>query len=361
MSFKSVKKTDFTKQDFKEWSSLKQKLFEITGFIQISKSETDKFRQACPTSHQYNFHFLNFKNAETSLYRNEKLDLFEVVINNGLLKVTIDNETFLPISNLRAFFVCPMCTNEYSFDAVPARFLPRSTPLCRKCVKSLQTSCLDYRTTFENAMSKKYGEGIKCPIQSSEIREKMKQTMLMTYGHEYAMQSQELRQKHADCMLKKYGKENWFSGSDYHYENLIKKSPILIKRTKDSSKPERELVDSLLKLFPNDEQYTYKNKKFVIPDTVNKKCIILDYYNKTKNLVVEFYGDYWHANPEVYSQDFIFAGKQTFDVVSKRNEDNKKLIIDNLKCKFAIIWETDWNRNKEKMINLIIEMVNSNE
>lgn len=74
--------------------------------------------------------------------------------------------------------------------------------------------------------------------------------------------------------------------------------------------------------------------------------IIADAYNPETNTVYEFWGDYWHGNPEKYNLDdinkrtkcsFGTLHESTLDKIQKIEENNYNLID---------IWEYDWLKNK---------------
>lgn len=87
----------------------------------------------------------------------------------------------------------------------------------------------------------------------------------------------------------------------------------------------------------------------------------LDFYDKTLNLVIEFYGDFWHMNPRIYKiDDSIYIwGKETI-AKNKWENDKSRLeyIQSTLKCKSIIIWESAIALNKNKTIEQIIDIIN---
>jgi hypothetical protein len=72
---------------------------------------------------------------------------------------------------------------------------------------------------------------------------------------------------------------------------------------------------------------------------------VVDFYVKELNKVIEFYGDYWHCNPNIYSaQDIVSFPKQkkicaseVWERDSKREEALKSIGVEVL-----IIWEQDY-------------------
>jgi len=79
--------------------------------------------------------------------------------------------------------------------------------------------------------------------------------------------------------------------------------------------------------------------------------------------VIEFYGDFWHANPKIYTSDEILAGymetprsvQEIWDKDAKRVDDIKKLGYSVLE-----IWESDWNKQIHQSIDRIKEFLYGN-
>jgi len=69
-----------------------------------------------------------------------------------------------------------------------------------------------------------------------------------------------------------------------------------------------------------------------------------------KNNVIEFYGDYFHCNPILYEENFYnpYIKKMATD---KWKDDNERIDIIR-KCGYNvyIIWESDWNSDKNRII-----------
>lgn len=91
----------------------------------------------------------------------------------------------------------------------------------------------------------------------------------------------------------------------------------------------------------------------------------VDFYDKTTNVVIEFYGNVWHANPKIYKETDIihFLGK-TIIVSDKWKNDKlrQQYIEDKLKCIFIVVWESDVKNksNRLETINNICNIINKN-
>lgn len=85
----------------------------------------------------------------------------------------------------------------------------------------------------------------------------------------------------------------------------------------------------------------------------------LDYYDKEKNLVIEFLGDYWHANPKIYKAETVFSrsenpilAKQIWKYDKQRKHNICKVLNNPI---YIEVWESDWNENPDKVIEEILK------
>lgn len=100
----------------------------------------------------------------------------------------------------------------------------------------------------------------------------------------------------------------------------------------------------------NDEQFYYTGDDL--------KIIQVDF--KCGNKIIEFNGDFWHANPTQYRKGDILQHPNNHILAEDLwNTDKKR--IDWLKSKgydILIIWESDYNKNKKEVINKCINFIN---
>lgn len=79
----------------------------------------------------------------------------------------------------------------------------------------------------------------------------------------------------------------------------------------------------------------------------------LDCLNINNHRVVEFYGDYWHANPDMYTEEDIVHQKKVSDIWD--NDKDRIIEIESLGYQVLVIWEKEYNENKESTIQKIID------
>jgi G:T-mismatch repair DNA endonuclease (very short patch repair protein) len=119
------------------------------------------------------------------------------------------------------------------------------------------------------------------------------------------------------------------------------------------------MIDAKHNLAKLNSRYASKNGEMCIelPFDNNTKCFMLDFvlFNK----VIEFNGDYYHANPHLYkSDDFIQKysnGKYAKEIW---NYDEKRLTaIKNAGYEVKVIWESDYYANPEKILEECVEFL----
>jgi len=143
--------------------------------------------------------------------------------------------------------------------------------------------------------------------------------------------------------IKRYGEDEGIIKWNSYIKNFMK------FRNNRYSKSEINFIEDLLKrlvsLDINSENIFYKDRQYFF-NIYNEdfKVICPDLYFKDINLIIEFYGDYWHRNPESY-----------IDEESLNIQERDDYRIRTLKSKFDvdvfIIWESDYKKNKKKQLD----------
>ena len=130
-------------------------------------------------------------------------------------------------------------------------------------------------------------------------------------------------------------KESWDNGKIEPNINSI-----------NESKLEKELREELKKRLLNRKvrKSTIRiNNKWFYPD------IQID-----KNIIIEFYGDYWHANPKTFKANDIVHHKLTAKQIWNRNKKRLNILKNNGFIIF-IIWQNEYENDKQKTIQSLIK------
>lgn len=166
---------------------------------------------------------------------------------------------------------------------------------------------------------------------SETIREKMRNTCIERYGG-IGFASKELNEKSVSKTIELYGKTPIQIG--HEAASLITKS-----------KPEIELGEYVKSIYIGNVQF---NTRSILSEGKE-----LDIWISEKKIAIEFNGDYWHMNPKLYSKsDYNSNLKMT----ANEKWEYDKLKYDeccSLGIELIVIWEYDWNHNKESIKNMI--------
>ena len=153
-------------------------------------------------------------------------------------------------------------------------------------------------------------------------------------------------------LIKKFGKEY----VDKIHEHL-KNRNYFRRFSKISEKFFNELQDKVSEklIFGKDEKWIRYDKN---------KGYFIDLLVEGTNKIIEFNGDFYHANPELYeSNDIITISKEKILLVKDIWESDKLKIsaLNNLGYDVLIIWENDINNNKEVELNKCINFIKNNK
>lgn len=80
---------------------------------------------------------------------------------------------------------------------------------------------------------------------------------------------------------------------------------------------------------------------------------------KHDDFVIEFNGDYWHANPAIYKDDAVIRGK-TAKEIQYRDLLKKQTAI-NLGLRVLIVWESEYKLDKEATIRKVVKWIQSGQ
>lgn len=210
-------------------------------------------------------------------------------------------------------------------------------------------------TSSLKSFIKKYGKdnGEKKYIEVNKFKSQTKENMIRLYGDDG-------EKKYNDYIIKlKYSKSLEYYINKYgeeHGEKIFK--DIQKKKLNNFNKLYSligyEFCENIDKKINNDFNQIYygdnEYKFFVWEDNFNIICV--DLYIKDINMVIEFYGDYWHRNPQIYDIND--------DVVKKIHDYNKRRVdklINKFNVSILIIWENDYRKDKLKTIDLVINEI----
>lgn len=199
--------------------------------------------------------------------------------------------------------------------------------LCKPCSLELQKG---YGNPFHG---KKHTDDTLVKISNSRKGKSV--------GLDNAMSNKKWRNK-----VSKNLKKKWASGD---LEETRKKMSDTMKQTirlgklksGNTSKKEKEIIEFLHKL-GIDAKQSYR---------VDTK--ICDIYIPKLNLIIEYFGDYWHCNPNKYKSDY-FNHKKNMLAEEIWDYDSKKVdLILSYGYNLEVVWEKELKHDNDKIIKII--------
>ena len=112
-------------------------------------------------------------------------------------------------------------------------------------------------------------------------------------------------------------------------------------------------LDNYLGDFALQSRWETKNfeYEFFIDWDGTKRIAKVDYYLNGK--IIEFYGDFWHANPAIYTAEDRVAKKGIVAPTAKEiwdNDAHRQKQIEALGYKVKIVWEKDYLDDPDSVI-----------
>lgn len=224
------------------------------------------------------------------------------------------------------------------------------------CKKQSETNTFEYK-------NKKYGMSIEEFNLYNKSRAVTLDNLTKKYGEEEGIirfEKYKFRQAYTNTLeyfIETYGEDIGYK----KYSNMIQN-----KNFGSVSSISQKLFDKIIKLdiFKNDEIYYYNlNREYCFISKEQKFLYYVDFYNKTKNIVIEFNGDLFHANPILYKGSDVYKNPFTKTkclVNDIWNKDNIR--YKNLKEYFnvdtIVVWEHDFKKNEDDTINKIKNQIN---
>lgn len=164
--------------------------------------------------------------------------------------------------------------------------------------------------------------------------------------------------------IKKYGEikgleiynkrqKDWSEKIEKKYRN-----GDFVKFRKDNySDIEIELFESIIVKFDFDGEVYFGDNQFFRHFKKLGKTFSYDFVYKNKRKVIEFNEDYWHCNPIKYNKNYFHKYLQLFayEVWERDELKNNALIQQNYEV--LVIWENDYKKNKEKVIQQCIDFI----
>lgn len=164
--------------------------------------------------------------------------------------------------------------------------------------------------------------------------------------------------------LKKYKEVNRGKGTASNPKQLAEKLGITVEDALEiilnrgshnegvwGSNIEKEFIKQLEQVLGERLEYTTFSKPYGKWSHKNETYFIYDI--KHKDCIIEFNGDYWHANPKIYKDDALIRGIPAYQIHER--DLMKMKLAESLGFRTYTVWESEFKKNKIHVISEVIK------
>jgi hypothetical protein len=225
-----------------------------------------------------------------------------------------------------------------------------------------------FKTKLHATLKDKYGAETNIS-QSAATKQKKAEKCLTEFGVDNFFKRHDFKKIKEEGFQQRYGmscsewrslcsSEVWNNKSEEERQEWLDKSINSdAARTKSikgyrESKGEAAISDALAAL-----QITH-TRQFIIKyeEEGKKRRYFYDLFISELNLLIEFNGDYWHANPALYNAEDVlnYPSGQTTAAERWKKDERKKAVALERKYAIIVVWEKEINNlTNEQLIKLI--------
>lgn len=229
---------------------------------------------------------------------------------------------------------------------------------CPKCSISIKVSSNNQSITcrnyfkLQNSLCKKCSleqqKGQGNPFYGKKHTEESKKKISESRKGKSLGSNNPMSNKEWKLKVSKNLKKRWDSGDLDHLRIFLSEN---IKKTRRSgkmksvnkSKKEIEILNEI------------KKRKYKVLGSYKIDTKICDIYIPKLNLIIEYFGDYWHCNPLKYDENYFNKKKNMTAKEIWKYDENKIDLIKKYGYNLEIVWESDLKSDP----NLINKLINN--
>ena len=230
------------------------------------------------------------------------------------------------------------------------------TRKCPKCGKNIKTYSKDKVIACRNHFSKLTGTSLckPCslklqvgegnPFYGKKHSKKSKKQISESRKGKLCGDKNHMKQTKYREMSKNIMRSNWDNGilnKDAMSEQMKQNQRSGKIKSVITSKKEKEIINYLKKI-------GYKSVQSFRVDS--KIC---DIYIPSLNLIIEYFGDYWHCNPSKYDSDYFNQKKKKYAWELWEYDKEKLELIGSYGYNLEVVWESELKNNNKLIENII--------
>lgn len=236
---------------------------------------------------------------------------------------------------------------------------PAQNPQIKQKVKSYFVEKFGVENPFQNQQIKEKIKktnllklGVQNPQQNQKIKQKTEKTNIKRYGCKRPAQNKQVKEKTRQYFLSKFGVKNPFQNQQI--KQKIKKKTLQNYGVQHSIVRNRRFIKNVSKL-----ELVVENILLTENVDFERQFPIDKYYYdfRVGDILIQVQGDFWHANPDIYSQNKLLNYPRIGQKTAKEvwgYDQQKKVCAQGYGYKVIYVWEKDMkSMSKEQLIETI--------
>lgn len=155
--------------------------------------------------------------------------------------------------------------------------------------------------------------------------------------------------------IKKYGEIEGLKRFSERQQKWLKSLRKNFENYGDNRSPQSKFASEIIKECCKILNIKKPYKEKYIYDNINHRAYAYDF--KYNDKLIEFQGDYWHCNPNLYDENFFNKVKKKTAKEIWQFDKEKKECAEKYGYKILYIWEYEYNLNKDATIKKCIEFL----
>jgi len=215
----------------------------------------------------------------------------------------------------------------------------------------------DHQKNAGLSFSKKYKENTKKYEGFSNTQ--LKYWLNKGYSKEEAKEKLKERQSTftLEKCIKKYGEKEGTHVFNERQEMWKKSLQENFEREGDGRSPSSKFANSIIRELCDYLNIEIPQKEKWIKNKETGKAYSYDFTYNGK--IIEFNGDYWHCNPEIYEVNYFNKNKEMTAKEIWEYDKEKIKTAEKYDYQVLTIWESEWVENPKQIIDKCIKFINN--
>jgi len=182
-------------------------------------------------------------------------------------------------------------------------------------------------------------------LNEPELRDRIKKKFLETIGQNKENYIKRMNDPERIAKISTRAKQYWQSKSGEEKKRLLPKSGYknyIVNNVKMNK------IESIVGVALTSLGYKWEYEKVFDIDGLT---ILPDFYVQSHNIIIECFGTFWHADPELFTSDQVLYKTCTAGTMWKRDEQKKQILVSS-GYRYAVLWE------REIMLEDVISIIN---